>query len=292
MIRLGELQTLKIVKKVEFGVYLSDDGQSVKERKRQQPGQTPQIVEKVLLPVKQAPKGAEIGDKVEVFIYRDSKDRLIATTFRPLIMLGDVARLRVVQTGKIGAFLDWGLEKDLLLPFKEQKKRVKEGESCLVALYIDKSGRLCATMNVYRYLRQDSPYKKDDRVTGTVYEISDNFGAFVAVDDIYSGLIAKKELYGDVQVGGIVEARVVEVKEDGRLDLSIREKAYLQIEKDAEKILKVIESYDGALPFTDKASPETIKREMQMSKNEFKRAVGHLLKEKKITIGERAIRKL
>lgn len=292
MIRLGEMQTLKIVKKVEFGVYLSDDGQSVEERKKQQPGQPSQIAEKVLLPAKQVPKGAEIGDKVKVFIYRDSKDRLIATTFRPLIMLGDVARLRVVQTGKIGAFLDWGLEKDLLLPFKEQKKRVKEGESCLVALYIDKSGRLCATMNVYRYLRQDSPYKKDDRVTGTVYEISDNFGAFVAVDDIYSGLIAKKELYGDVQVGGIVEARVVEVKEDGRLDLSIREKAYLQIEQDAEKILKVIDSYDGALPFTDKASPETIKREMQMSKNEFKRAVGHLLKEKKITIGERAIRKL
>lgn len=292
MIRLGEMQTLKIVKKVEFGVYLSDDGQSVEERKKQQPGQASQITEKVLLPAKQVPKGAEIGDKVKVFIYRDSKDRLIATTFRPLIMLGDVAGLRVVQTGKIGAFLDWGLEKDLLLPFKEQKKRVKEGESCLVALYIDKSGRLCATMNVYRYLRQDSPYKKDDRVTGTVYEISDNFGAFVAVDDIYSGLIAKKELYGDVQVGGIVEARVVEVKEDGRLDLSIREKAYLQIEQDAEKILKVIDSYDGALPFTDKASPETIKREMQMSKNEFKRAVGHLLKEKKITIGERAIRKL
>ena len=188
--------------------------------------------------------------------------------------------------------MDWGLEKDLLLPFKEQKKKVKEGESCLVALYIDKSGRLCATMNVYRYLRQDSPYKRDDRVTGTVYEISDNFGAFVAVDDIYSGLIARKELYGDVQVGGTVTARVTEVKEDGKLNLSIREKAYLQIEKDAEKVLQAIDSYDGALPFTDKASPETIKREMQMSKNEFKRAVGYLLKEKKISIGERAIRRI
>lgn len=275
MIKLGEIQTLKIVKKVEFGVYLSDGEQ-----------------DKVLLPGKQVPREAGIGDEVEVFIYRDSKDRLIATTAKPLITLGSVARLRVVQTGQIGAFLDWGLEKDLLLPFKEQKKRVKEGETCLAALYIDKSGRLCATMNVYRYLRQDSPYKKDDRVTGTVYEISDNFGAFVAVDDLYSGLIAKKELYGDVRIGGQVTARVIEVKADGRLDLGIREKAYLQIEKDAEKILKVIDSYDGALPFTDKASPETIKREMQMSKNEFKRAVGHLLKEQKIIIGERAIRKL
>ena len=292
MIKLGEIQTLKIVKKVEFGVYLADEGQNEEQNAAERPGQALQTSEKVLLPGRQVPREAGIGTEVEVFVYRDSKDRLIATTARPLITLGGVARLRVVQTGQIGAFLDWGLEKDLLLPFKEQKKRVKEGETCLAALYIDKSGRLCATMNVYRYLRQDSPYKKDDRVTGTVYEISDNFGAFVAVDDMYSGLIAKKELYGDVQVGGTVAARVIEVKGDGRLDLSIREKAYLQIENDAEKILKVIDSYDGALPFTDKASPETIKREMQMSKNEFKRAVGHLLKEKKIIIGEKAIRKL
>ncbi|MCM1174896.1 MAG: S1-like domain-containing RNA-binding protein [Blautia sp.] len=294
MIKLGEIQTLKIIKKVEFGVYLAEEEARPEDRRGQTAGgeRKMQQAGKVLLPAKQVPRGAGIGDEIEVFVYRDSKDRLIATAHRPLITLGNVARLRVVQTGQIGAFLDWGLEKDLLLPFKEQKKKVKEGESCLVALYIDKSGRLCATMNVYRYLRQDSPYQKDDRVTGTVYEISDNFGAFVAVDDCYSGLIARKELYGDVQVGGTVAARVTEVKEDGRLNLSIREKAYLQIEKDAEKILRVIDSYDGALPFTDKASPETIKREMQMSKNEFKRAVGHLLKEKKISIGERAIRRL
>lgn len=278
MIALGEIQTLVIIKKVDFGVYLAS---------REDVGQT----EKVLLPAKQVPQGASIGDEVEVFIYRDSKDRLIATTNRPKLTLGGVARLRVVQTGQIGAFLDWGLEKDLLLPFKEQKKKLRENEECLVALYIDKSSRLCATMNVYPYLKQDSSYQKDDKVTGTVYEISDNFGAFVAVDDIYSALIPKRELYGEVQIGKKITARVTDVKEDGRLNLSIREKAYLQIEKDAEKILRIIDSFDGALPFTDKASPETIKRETQMSKNEFKRAVGHLLKEQKITIGERAIRR-
>lgn len=278
MIALGEIQTLVIIKKVDFGVYLAS---------REDVGQT----EKVLLPAKQVPQGASIGDEVEVFIYRDSKDRLIATTNRPKLTLGGVARLRVVQTGQIGAFLDWGLEKDLLLPFKEQKKKLRENEECLVALYIDKSSRLCATMNVYPYLKQDSSYQKDDKVTGTVYEISDNFGAFVAVDDIYSALIPKRELYGEVQIGKKITARVTDVKEDGKLNLSIREKAYLQIEKDAEKILRIIDSFDGALPFTDKASPETIKRETQMSKNEFKRAVGHLLKEQKITIGERAIRR-
>ena len=197
----------------------------------------------------------------------------------------------MAAVGKIGAFLDWGLEKELFLPFKEQTRKVAVGEECLVALYIDKSSRLCATMNVYPYLQQDSPYHKDDMVQGTVYEISDNFGAFVAVDNLYSALISKKELYGTVRIGDQITGRVVQVKEDGKLDLSIREKAYLQIKKDAEKILNVIDSYDGVLPFTDKATPEVIKRETQMSKNEFKRAVGHLLKEGRIEITPRAIRR-
>ncbi|MDD6811942.1 MAG: S1-like domain-containing RNA-binding protein [Lachnospiraceae bacterium] len=278
MIVLGEVQTLEIVKKVEFGVYLAESKEKQEER--------------VLLPLKQVPPEAKLGDLVEVFLYKDSKDRLIATTNMPKVTLGKVARLQVVQISKVGAFLDWGLEKDLLLPFKEQTKKVREGETYLVALYIDKSSRLCATMNVYPYLRQDSSYKKDDRVKGTVYEISENFGAFVAVDDTFSGLIPKKELYGEVQIGEEITARVTDVKEDGKLNLSIREKAYLQIEKDAEKVMKIIESFDGVLPFSDKASPETIRRETQMSKNEFKRAVGHLLKEGKISIGEKCIRKL
>ena len=157
MIRLGEIQTLQILKRVDFGVYLWD-GEDSKER--------------VLLPRKQVPEQAQTGEGVEVFIYRDSKDRLIATTARPGVTLHGVARLKVAQVGKIGAFLDWGLEKELLLPFKEQTRRVSAGEECLAALYIDKSSRLCATMNVYPYLATDSPYRKEDRVKGTVYEIS------------------------------------------------------------------------------------------------------------------------
>lgn len=277
MIRLGEVQTLQVIKQVEFGVYLNDGEDSEA---------------KVLLPKKQVPEQTQAGDGIEVFVYRDSKDRLIATTQTPKLTLHGVARLRVAQVGKVGAFLEWGLEKDLLLPFKEQTRKVAEGEECLVALYIDKSDRLCATMNVYPYLSTDSPYGKEDRVNGTVYEISDNFGAFVAVDDQYSGLIPKKELYGTIRIGDVIQARVTDVKEDGKLNLSIREKAYLQIGKDAQKVMEVIDSFDGALPFTDKASPEVIRRELQMSKNEFKRAVGHLLKEGKIQITERAIRRL
>ena len=146
-------------------------------------------------------------------------------------------------------------------------------------------------MNVYPYLDTDSPYGKDDRVEGTVYEISREFGAFVAVDNRYSGLIPKKELYGEIHIGERIRGRVTEVKEDGKLNLSIREKAYLQIGTDAEKVMEAIECCGGALPFNDKASPEVIRTEMQMSKNEFKRAVGHLLKAGKITITEKAILK-
>jgi predicted RNA-binding protein (virulence factor B family) len=274
MIRLGEKQTLVVTKKVDFGVYLAEKAGDE---------------EKVLLPAKQVPEGTDLGSKVEVFIYKDSDDRLIATTNEPKIMLGDVRLLKVKETTRIGAFMDWGLEKDVLLPFKEQTAKVKSGDDVLCAMYIDKSSRLCVTMNVYKYLRSDSPYKKDDKVMGTVYEMSDNFGAFVAVDDIYSGLIAKKELYGDLKIGDHISARVASVKDDGRLNLSVREKAYLQMDSDAQKILSMMEKTGGKLPFTDKASPELIKEKTGMSKNEFKRAVGRLLKEGKILIGSNSI---
>ena len=147
-------------------------------------------------------------------------------------------------------------------------------------------------MNVYDYLETDHNYRVGSEVTGRVYLISDNFGAFVAVDDEYSGLIPKNELYGEVKPGQVINARVSDVKEDGKLTLSIRKKAYMQMDEDAEKVLKVIDQFDGVLPFNDKASPETIKREFNMSKNEFKRAVGRLYKERRIEITDKSIRKL
>ena len=277
MIRLGETQTLEIVKTVDFGVYLAPSKEEQEER--------------ILLPIKQVPQGSKPGDRIKVFVYRESKDRLIATTNVPKLQMGQVALLKVAQTGKFGAFLDWGLEKDLMLPFKQQTRRVREGEEVLASMYIDKSGRLCATMNVYPALLNDSPYHKDDRVTGRAYLISEEFGAFVAVDNRYSALIPRKELYGKVEVGQDIEARVAQVMEDGRLTLSVREKAYLQMEKDAAEVLKIIDSYDGVLPFNDKVSPEIIKRETGMSKNEFKRAVGNLLKAGKIEITDKVIRR-
>lgn len=277
MIELGKKQTLEVVKKVEFGVYLAEEAEST---------------DKVLLPKKQVPEGADTGTQIEVFIYRDSKDRLIATTAEPKLTLGEVAVLTVKEVGKIGAFLDCGLEKDLFLPFKQQTRKVCTGEEVLVAMYVDKSSRLCATMNVYQYLKKESPYKKEDVVKGVIYEISKNFGAFVAVDNQYSALIPAKEFHGEYEIGDEVEARVTAVKPDGKLDLSIRRKAHLQMDDDAEYVMQVIDEFDGVLPFNDKVSPEIIQREFKMSKNAFKRAVGKLYKEGRIKITENRILKV
>ena len=269
--KLGEKQVLMMEKDVDFGVYLGTES------------------EHVLLPKKQVPRGLEPGDPVEVFLYKDSRDRLIATTNEPKLTLGGLAILEVIDTGKNGAFLDWGLEKDLFLPFREQTTPVKKGDSILVSLYIDKSARLCATMKVYEKLSCDSPYQKDDMVEGIVYELSDRFGVFVAVDGKYSALIPKREVYHTYRVGETIRARVAAVKDNGKIDLSVREKAFIQMDVDAAKLVEYMEKNGGRIPFTDKASPETIRGEFEMSKNEFKRAVGRLLKEKKIEIREKDI---
>lgn len=271
MMKIGKRQVLTVVKKVDFGVYLGSDE------------------EKVLLPKRQVPEGIDLGDPVEVFLYKDSDDRLIATTNEPKVELGELAVLKVVDTSKFGAFLDWGLEKDLFLPFKQQTTKVQKGDQCLVTLYVDKSERLCATTRIYDLLKKDSPYKKDDEVQGIIYEISDNFGAFVAVDNQFSALIPKKDTFGNLKVGQMVQARVAAVKADGKLDLSIKDKIPMQMEKDAEMIYARIQACGGELPFTDKADAELIKQEFNMSKNAFKRAIGRLLKEKKVEITQKGI---
>ena len=277
MIKLGEYQNMEIARIKEQGAYLRE----------------PETSEEVLLPGKQIPEGADIGDTVRVFLYRDSKDRLIATTAEPKITMGQVKRLRVAEMTKIGAFLDWGLEKDLLLPFREMTGEIKAGDEILVALYIDKSERLAATMKLYPYLKLHSPYQTDDTVKGTVYENTENFGVFVAVDDEYSGLIPKKDVLKTYKVGETLDFRVTGVKEDGKLDLSTRDKAYLEINSDAEAVLSVIrEDYSGELPFDDKADPERIREVFGLSKAAFKRAVGHLYKERIITLAEGTIRVL
>lgn len=278
MIRLGEKQSLTVVKQVEFGVYLAErEGDETR----------------VLLPARQVPEGTQMGDKIEVFVYKDSKDRMITTTREPKLKMGEVKALTVISVQGIGAFLDWGLEKDLFLPYKEQIGKVREQDEILVRLYTDKSRRLCASMKeIYEILDTDSPYQAGDTVQGRVYEFSDNFGTFVAVDDRYSALIPRHEDHSFLRIGDCVNARVTGVKPDGKLDLTTREKAYVQMNQDALKVLELLDQYGGELPFTDKASPELILQETKMSKNAFKRAVGRLYKERQIEITKENIRKL
>ena len=237
-IELGKFQELIVVKQTDFGVFLN----------------TPTGAEqdKILLPKAHVPQGTQLKDVLNVFVYKDSEDRPIATTLEPDITLGGVARLYVKEVTPIGAFLEWGLSKDLFLPFKEQLYPVKEGDAVLVTLYIDKSDRLCASMKVYESLRSDSSYQKDDEVFG----------------------------------------RVAQVLEDGRLTLSVRKKIPEQMNEDAEVIYDCLETAGGFLPYHDKSDPEVIKREFHMSKNAFKRAIGHLQKAGRIKIESNGIRML
>lgn len=273
MIRLGEWNELEVVKEKDFGIYLSDKEKSAE----------------VLLPGKEVPKTTRIGDKLKVFIYRDSSDRIIATMETPLITMGELAVLRCAHLSKIGAFMDWGLPKDILLPFKEQKGKVEEGKEYLVRMYADRSDRLCVSMKVYSYLSTDSPYKEGDEVSGIVYEYSHELGAFVAVDDKYSALIPKKEIHSRINVGDRITGRVANVREDGKMNITIQKPIKQQIEQDSEMVFKIIESYGGILPFNDKADKEVIEREFGLSKNAFKRAVGRLLKQGQVEITDKNI---
>ena len=273
--KLGEIQKLKIEKKVEFGVYLTD-GQN-----------------RVLLPKKQVPENATIGDEIEVFVYKDSQDREIATINKPVLTVGQYGLLTVSQINKIGAFLDWGLEKDLLLPFKEMTRQPSEGDEILVRLYIDKSERLCASMNhIYELLSKKPPYVVGDEVEARIYEFGHDFGTFVALEDKYSAMIPRHEDTSKYHIGDVIMVRITGIKEDGKCDVTIRDKAYVQMEDDAEAVLQLIDSYAGVLPFTEKASPEVIKRETGLSKAAFKRAIGRLYKERLITLEGGKIRRV
>ena len=278
MFKLCEYQNLTIARFKEFGALLEENKDDEK---------------RVLLPSKELPEDAEIGDTIKVFIYLDSKDRMIATTKEPRITLDQVKTLTVTDVTKIGLFLDWGLPKDLLLPFHEINGKPEKGDEVLVRLYIDKSGRPAATMrHLYHYLRTDSPYKKGDMVEGRIYEFGHDFGTFVAVDDIFSGMIPRHEDTSHLRIGDVINLKVTDVKPDGKLALTTRKEAYQELDEDGAKLMEIIESYAGVLPFTEKASPEVIKRETGLSKAAFKRAIGHLYKERKITLDGGKIRKV
>ena len=277
---LGKTAVLTVDHFTDNGAYL---------RKKDDAGEKP---ETVLLPNRYIAEGTKIGDDVEVFLYRDSEDRPIATTDKPLIEAGGLAALKVKAVTGIGAFLDWGLPKDLFLPYKEQRGELKPGQSVFVTLYADKSGRLCASMYVDRFFRNDPPYQDGDRVSGTVYALNPEIGAFVAVDGCYYGLIPKQELYEKLRVGDAVTARVIKKRPDGKLNLSTRKKAYAQMRTDADVIMEHLDMAGGILGLGDKSDATLIKAELSMSKSAFKRAAGGLMKAGKIRIYDDRIEKV
>lgn len=276
MIKLGKTQELEIIKLTSKGGYLNEKNK--KESKD------------VFIPEEELPEGIAEGDTIYVFIYRDEKEKVVATTKRPELEVGQIGFLKLAETTKIGGFMKWGLEKDLFLPFSEQIGKVQKGRKYLVGVYVDKTNRLCATMKIKNLLSDNSPYKKDDLVKGTIYSINREIGAFVAVDNKYDALIPRHELFGAYRIGDTVNARVTKVRKDGKLNLSLRKKVYKQMDKDARVILNKLQRRGGELPLNDYSSPAEIREELNMSKGAFKRAVGRLLKEEQIEFTKNGIR--
>lgn len=284
MIKIGKRQKMIVDRFTSVGAYLTEvekEGEELEDIA-------------ILLPNNELEdRGLQEGDEVEVLIYMDSEDRPVATFRKTEALVGTLAKLEVTDVNpKLGAFMDWGLKKELLLPRGQQEIPVEVGKKYLVGIYEDSKGRLSATMKIYKFLLPSTSIKKNDIVSGTVYRIEPNIGVFVAVEDRYFGLIPKIEYFKDYKVGDEIEARVIRVREDGKIDLTPRERAYIQIDDDAELILGKMRLLGDSFGFTDKSSPEEIVDYFNMSKKAFKRAMGNLLKNGKVEKNEKGYYRL
>lgn len=280
MIKVGKRQTMIINNFSSIGAYLDAGTEDPKDN--------------ILLPNNELEgKDLNVGDEVEVLIYKDSEDRPIATFRKTAAVVGEIAKLKVNDINpKLGAFLEWGLNKDILLPNAQILGELNIGDECLVGIYEDSKERISATMKIYKFLLPCKNYEKNDYVEGTVYGIEPEIGVFVAVDDRYFGLIPKNECFKEFKIGDHVEARVIRVREDGKLDLAPRALSHIQMDSDAELILEKMRLLKNQFKFTDNTSPEAIKDYFGISKKAFKRAIGSLLKANKIEKMENGMFKL
>ena len=267
-IKIGNYNLLKIKRFVDFGAYLDGGNRS----------------NEILIPTRYLPADAAEGDELEVFVYNDSEDRLIATTERPKAVVGEFAFLDVVATNRIGAFLDWGLMKDLLVPFGQQKSRMHEGGRYLVYVYLDDATkRIVASAKVEKFLGNVIPdYKAGQPVEILVTEKTD-IGYACIVDNLHRGMVYSNQVFGDIEIGQKLNAYVGQVRSDGKIDVTLYDTARNRTEELADRILEAIRQQpDGGFPLTDKSSPEEITAAFRCSKRDFKQAVGHLLKASKI----------
>jgi predicted RNA-binding protein (virulence factor B family) len=274
MVRIGVLNTLEIIKEVDFGLYL--DGDDLGE---------------ILLPIKQAPDDAAIGDKIDVFIYLDSEDRVIATTRTPLVTVGQFANLEVVAVNNVGAFLDWGLEKDLLVPFGEQKQRLEVGKRCMVFVYIDRvDKRITASAKIDKFLDQvPAKYQAGEEVNLLMGGQTD-LGFKAIVNNTHWGVIYKDEVFEFLSIGSKRKGFIKRVRSDGKIDLSLKRPAPEQRDELSAKVLKELEKLDGYLAIGDKSPPDVIYKKFGVSKRIYKQTIGGLFKQGLITIEPKGIR--
>jgi uncharacterized protein len=273
LINIGDFNKLEIVREADFGYYLS--------------GGTERSSDDILLPNRSTLKEKlNVGDKVEAFIYRDSSDRLIATLKKPLARVGELAYLKVVSNTQIGSFIDFGLEKDILVPFREKLYPLDEGKNYLFYIYLDKTGRIAATTRIERYLDITDQYKVGDSVSGVVCDVKPNRNLLVAVDTIYKGVILANEYFTNIQGGDVLELRVNKFFEDGTLSLTPRSSAKVEVAELQDTILEYLKSHNGFMPFNDKSSPEDIYEAFHVSKKHFKNSLGGLMKRNLISQNE------
>lgn len=272
MINIGEYNTLKVNREVDFGLYLGDGE------------------EEVLLPGKWKPEGTEIGQDIEVFVYTDSEDRPIATTMKPVATVGEFAIMEVKSTIPIGAFLDWGLEKDIFLPKAEQLQKPAVGDKVVVRVCLDhKTNRVVAVSKIGSFVEEiNHPFKPGEQVEAWVYQISP-LGYLVLVNQKYSGLIYRSDVFEPLQIGDRKKAYVSKLREDGKLDLGLKAFGKEGMKSDRDKVLEKLEEKGGRLPLGDKSQPEEVSRVLGMSKKSFKRAIGILYKEQKINLSDEEI---
>jgi len=273
MIEVGKHTDLEIVKETDFGVYLSEEDFGEEE---------------ILLPMRYVPTEAEVGDIINVFVYRDSEDRIIATTLVPDAVVGEFAYLKVDSATKTGAFMEWGLPKDLLVPFTNQKRRMEAGRWYLVYLYLDKvTDRVVGTSKIGKYIEDIDPEMQVGDEVSILVAGETEIGYRVIVENKYLGLLYKSEIFKGIKPGHKGKAYIKKFREDNRMDLSLQPVGYVAAIPDAsDKILLLMGENEGELMLTDKSSPEEIYSKLEMSKKNFKKAVGRLFREKKILILE------
>lgn len=268
MIQIGQYNNLKVVKIVDFGLYL--DGGDAGE---------------ILLPARYITDLPEPGDEMRVFVYRDSEDRLIATTEKPFATVGQFAYLQVSAVNKVGAFMQWGLPKDLLVPFREQKVSMKQGGIYLVYIYVDDATkRIVASAKIEKFIGNKFPdYAPGTKVKALVYSHNE-LGYRCIVDNLYHGLIYQNETFRPIELGVEVDAYVKRVRDDGKIDITVSPVASVRVERLAARILDMVRDNNGRLPVSDHSSAELIQEMFQCSKKDFKKAIGLLYKQRLISI--------